>query len=117
MVMMKTHKLLHGPLRACMIQDLFDINDIEIIDAVKYHTTAKASMNLLTKIIYIADYIEPNRDFEGVDKLRKIAYEDIDEAIMVGVDWTISELIEKNSMFHPDTLHARNFLLFQKANL
>ena len=117
MIEMHTHKLLHGPLGACMAQDMFAINDIEIIDAVRYHTTAKADMSILTKIIYIADYIEPNRDFDGVDDLRKVAYDDIDDAIMLGIDWTLSELMEKNSMFHPDTVHARNFLLLQKANL
>lgn len=117
MVTMHTHKLLHGPLGACMIQDLFGINDLEIIDAVKYHTTGKAAMSLLTKIIYIADYIEPNRDFDGVDDLRKLSYEDINDAVMLGIDWTFAELMDKNSMFHPDTVHARNYLLLQKANL
>ena len=57
-------KLLHAPLGACLAQTEFGIFDAEILDAVKYHTTAKADMSLLTKIIYMADYIEPNRDFE-----------------------------------------------------
>lgn len=108
-----THKLLHGPLGACMIQDIFDIDDIEIIDAVRYHTTGKANMGILTKVLYIADYIEPNRTFEGVEELRRLSYEDIDKAIMVGVNWTFEELIEKESMFHPDTVHARNYLLLK----
>ncbi len=108
-----THKLLHGPLGACMIQDIFGIDDIEIIDAVKYHTTGKANMGVLTKVLYIADYVEPNRTFEGVDDLRRLAYEDIDKAIMVGINWTFEELMERGSMFHPDTVHARNYLLLK----
>ena len=110
----KTHKLLHGPLGACMAQDIFDIDDVEILDAVRYHTTGKANMSVLTKVLYIADYVEPNRTFEGVDDLRHLAYEDIDKAIMVGINWTFEELMEKNSMFHPDTVHARNYLLLEK---
>lgn len=111
-----THKLLHGPLGACMAQDKFSIDDIEILDAIKYHTTGKANMSLLTKIIYIADYIEPNRDFEDVDKLRKLAYEDLDAAILLGINWTFEELMERYSMFHFDTVHARNYLIMQRKN-
>ena len=59
-------KLLHAHLGACFAQTEFGIYDAEILDAIKYHTTAKADMSILTKIIYIADYIEPNRSFDGV---------------------------------------------------
>lgn len=107
-------KLLHAPLGACLAQTEFGIFDAEILDAVKYHTTAKADMSLLTKIIYMADYIEPNRDFEGVEELRKQAYQDLDEAIITGLDYTISELLSEGKMFHPDTVHARNYLILQK---
>lgn len=114
-IAMCTHKLLHGPLGACIAQKEFEIYDAEILDAIKYHTTAKANMSLLTKIIYIADYIEPNRDFDGVEELRTIAYEDIDKAILVGIDFTLDELLARGNMFHPDTVHARNWLLLHKA--
>ena len=107
-------KLLHAPLGACLAQTEFGIFDAEILDAVKYHTTAKADMSLLTKIIYMADYIEPNRDFEGVEELRKQTYQDLDEAIITGLDYTISELLSDGKMFHPDTVHARNYLILQK---
>lgn len=114
-VSMHTHKLLHGPLGACIAQHEFEIYDPEILDAIKYHTTAKANMSMLTKIIYIADYIEPNRDFEGVEELRELAYDDIDKSILVGIDFTLEELIERGSMFHPDTVHARNWLLMKNC--
>lgn len=109
------HKLLHAPLGACIAQSEFGIYDSEILDAVKYHTTAKANMNILTKILYIADYIEPNRDFDGVEELRKLAYENIDKAILLGINFTIEELLKKERMFHPDTVHARNWLLMQEV--
>lgn len=109
-----TFKLLHGVLGTYVIQSEFEIDDAEIIDAVRYHTTAKADMSLLTKIIYMADYIEPNRDFDGVEELRILAYENLDRAIMVGIEFTLSELIEKGSMLHLDTVNAYNYLLLQR---
>ncbi|MEG1442443.1 MAG: bis(5'-nucleosyl)-tetraphosphatase (symmetrical) YqeK, partial [Oscillospiraceae bacterium] len=74
-------KLLHGTLGACVAQSEFDIYDAEVLDAIRCHTTGKANMSMLAKIIYIADYIEPNRDFEGVDELRELTYKNIDKAI------------------------------------
>lgn len=115
-VAMRTHKLLHGPLGTCIAQSEFGICDADILDAIRYHTTAKADMSILTKIIYIADYIEPNRDFDGVGELRELAYKDIDEAILIGIDYTLGELLEGGNMFHPDTVHARNYLLLQKLH-
>lgn len=112
-VAMHTHKILHGPLGECIAKDKFDITDIEILDAIRYHTTAKADMRILTKIIYIADYIEPNRNFDGVEELRKMSYEDIDTAIINGINFTIAELVETGKLLHPDTIYARNFLLMQ----
>ncbi len=107
-------KLLHGPLGAHIAKSEFGICDAEILDAVRYHTTAKADMDILTKIIYIADYIEPNRSFDGVDELRKAAYEDIDKSIITGIDYTLTELLEAGRVFHPDTVYARNYLILQR---
>ena len=112
-----TPKLLHGPLGACMAQNDFGICDAEILDAIKFHTTAKADMSILTKILYIADYIEPNRDFKGVDELIELAYKNIDEAIVTGLDYTVQELVTDGFMLHPDTVHARNFLILQKRKI
>lgn len=109
-------KLLHAPLGACLAQTEFGIYDAEILDSIKYHTTAKAEMSLLTKIIYMADYIEPNRTFEGVDELRREAYEDLDSAILTGLDFTVSELLEDGKMFHPDTVHARNYIILKRMS-
>ena len=107
-------RLLHGPLGACMAQSEFDIYDPEVLDAIRYHTTGKANMSLLSKIIYIADYIEPGRDFEGVDELRELTYRDMDAAIIQGIDFTICDLIEQGKTIHPDTVHCRNDLLVRR---
>ncbi len=110
-----TPKILHGVLGACEAQSKFGIYDPEILDAVKYHTTGKGNMSMLAKIVYIADYIEPNRDFDGVDELRRLAYTNIDEAIIKGIDDTITDLIKRGLLLHPDTIHARNDLVIKRA--
>ncbi len=113
-IIKRTPRLLHGPLGACLSQAQFEVTDPEVLDAVRFHTTGKANMNLLTKIIYIADYIEPNRRFEGVEELRVLAYDSIERAIVVGIDYTIGDLIQSGLAIHPDTVHARNYLLLSK---
>ncbi|MEG2584233.1 MAG: bis(5'-nucleosyl)-tetraphosphatase (symmetrical) YqeK [Oscillospiraceae bacterium] len=104
-------KLLHGTLGACVAQSEFDIYDAEVLDAIRCHTTGKANMSMLAKIIYIADYIEPNRDFEGVDELRELTYKNIDKAIIKGINMTVADLIKRDLVFHTDTIHARNYLI------
>lgn len=110
-----TPKILHGVLGACEAQNKFGIYDPEVLDAVKYHTTGKGNMSMLAKIIYIADYIEPNRDFDGVEELRRLAYADIDEAIIKGIDETIADLLVRGLLLHPDTIHARNDLVIKRG--
>lgn len=106
--------LLHGILGAYMARSEFGIEDADIFDAVRYHTTGKANMNLLSRIIYIADFIEPNRDFDSVDELRALTYRDIDEAIIVGIDFTICDLIKRGQIVHPDTMDCRNDLIIKR---
>ncbi len=108
-------RLLHGALGACIAQSRFGIYNPEILDAIRYHTTGKANMSLLSKIIYIADYIEPNRDYQDVDMLREMTYHAIDEAMIFGIDYTIRDLLEKGKTVHPDTVHCRNDLLLHRA--
>lgn len=106
-------KLIHALLGAEYAKREFNIDDDEIYDAVRYHTTAKADMPLLTKIIYVADYIEPNRDFKGVDDIRKLAYIDLDAAILEGLDYTINQLVSQKRMLHPETVNARNYIILK----
>lgn len=69
--------------------------------AIFWHTTGKADMSLLDKILYMADYIEPNRDFEGVERLRKLAYTDLDQAMLLGVESTIEEMQQRGVLSIP----------------
>ena len=83
----KAVKLLHSKTGACIAKYVFGEPE-EVYQAIFWHTTGKADMSLLDKILYMADYIEPNRDFEGVERLRKLAYTDLDQAMLLGVEST-----------------------------
>ena len=89
----KNPKTLHALTGSLVAQRVFGENP-EVVAAIRYHTTGKPDMTLLEKIIYVADYMEPNRDFPGVEKLRELAYSDIDEALRLGLEMTL-ELLEK----------------------
>lgn len=84
-------KLLHAKTGAALARDLFNIND-RVYSAIRWHTTAKPDMTLLEKIIYMADYIEPNRDFPGVEKLRELAYNDLDAAMVLGLEMSLEDI-------------------------
>ena len=102
-------KLLHAKTGACIARAVFGEPDA-VYQAIFWHTTAKADMTTLEKILYVADYMEPNRDFEGVERLRKLAYEDLDKALLQGVEMTIREMEEKKRVIHPKTIQARDYL-------
>ncbi|WHH58421.1 bis(5'-nucleosyl)-tetraphosphatase (symmetrical) YqeK [Petroclostridium sp. X23] len=103
--------LIHGPLGAKFAQCYFGINDPEILDAIYYHTVAKEKMTLLTKIVYLADFIEPNRDYPGVEEIRRIAYDDLNDGILAGIDATIRYVLKRGKVIHPNTINARNYIL------
>lgn len=102
---LKSEKLLHAKTGALVARHIFGQPD-EVYDAIYCHTTGKADMTVLDKIIYIADYMEPNRDFPGVDKLRALAYQDLDAAVVLGCEMSIQEMEEKEREVHPNTRSA-----------
>ena len=102
-------KLLHSKTGACLARDIYGQCD-EVCGAIFWHTTGKPDMTLLEKIVYVADYMEPNRDFEGVEELRRLAYEDLDKALLLGVEMTVEEMKERHQPVHKNTLAARDWL-------
>lgn len=102
-------KLLHSKTGACMARHLFGEPD-EVYQAIFWHTTAKADMTTLEKILYVADYMEPNRDFDGVERLRRLAYEDLDKALLLGVETTVQEMRDRQLPVHSNTLQAQAWL-------
>lgn len=115
-ITLKSPQVLHGFVGAILAKEKFKIEDELVLDAVRYHTLARENMATLEKIIYIADYIEPNRDFPGVRELREITMENLDEGVLKGLENTIMFVIKKGELIHPLTIEARNFLIMQKNN-
>ena len=100
--------LLHARTGAALARERFGISD-EIYSAIRWHTTGKPDMSTLEKIIYLADYTEPTRDFEGVDKLRELSFEDLDRAMALGLEMSIEDLTERGKPIFHDTMDAYNW--------
>lgn len=107
--------LAHSKLAAASMKKEYGIDDQNIIDAVSFHTTGRAGMSLLEKIIYLADAIEPRRSYPGVEYLRKLALEDIDKACLFSLESTINYLQERNLPIDEDSLKARNYLIKRRV--
>ena len=107
-------KLLHAKTGAAVAHDIFGVKDA-VYEAIRWHTTGKPDMTLLEKVIYLADYIEPNRDFPGVERLRRAIYDDLDKGLLMGLSDTIDEMERMGNPVHHDTLEARDFLLRGEA--
>ena len=105
----QTLKLLHAKTGAAIARDVFGVDE-EIYNAILWHTTGRAGMTLLEKILYLADYIEPSRDFPGVDKLRTVCYKDLDAGLLMGLEMTIGEMNALGSPVHRATIEARDAL-------
>lgn len=106
-------QLWHAQAGAYRAERDFAIQDVEILDAIRYHTSGREHMTLLDKVVCLADYIEPGRDFPGVDRLRELAEHSLEEALLAAFDGTISMLIERRQIIFPLTLLTRNALILE----
>lgn len=102
-------KLLHAITGAAVAYADFGVSG-EVRDAIRWHTTGKADMTLLEKIIYLADYIEPTRDFCDLTELRRLAFEDLDGALLLGFTMAVEDLAKKGMPVHPNSVLARDYL-------
>jgi nicotinate-nucleotide adenylyltransferase len=88
----------------------FGVNDEDILNAIKYHTTGRKNMSLLEKIVYIADVIEPNRAFfDGLEETKQLAYNNIDKAMKYSLRHTVDFNISKKRLIHPLSLEALEY--------
>lgn len=100
----KSPFLLHGKVGGYLAEKKYKINDSDVISAIVCHTTGKPNMNLLEKIVFIADYIEPGRKrAEGLNELRKLAFIDLDEALMQILGNTLDYLKKNDYNIDPHT--------------
>ena len=98
-------KLLHSKTGAALAWGMYGQEE-EVCRAIYWHTTGKPGMTVLEKIIYIADYMEPNRDFDGVEDLRRLAYEDLDAAVLLGLEMSAADLTRRGLVVHSNTQGA-----------
>lgn len=104
-------ELWHAPVGAYLVEREVGITDADILQAITYHTSGHEQMTMLDKVIYVADYIEPGRKFPGVEEARKLAREDLNQALLYALKHTIQFLMEKNQTIYPLTFQTYNAVI------
>lgn len=107
----KERALVHAYLGAAVAYKDYSIEDHEILEAIYYHTTARANMTPLEKLIYLADMTEPGREIEQSKEIRRLVEIDVDEALIYAIGCSIKHVIRKGTLIHPDSVHALNYLI------
>ena len=110
----KYPRTLHALTGSMVAERIFGENEA-VVSAIRSHTTGKADMNLLETIIYVADYMEPNRSFPGVEKLRELAFSDLTAALKLGLEMTLEHLKEQGNEVSPESREALDWLNRQEA--
>ena len=106
---------MHAQAGAIFAKEIGGVKDEETLNAIRYHTTGRKGMGLLEKIIFMADYIEDGRVFEGVERVRRLAFKDLDLAMLKALDLSMIHLIRKGSYIMPLSLDTRNDFLEKTA--
>lgn len=102
-------KIMHGPCGAIVAKNEYEIEDQDILNAIANHTCGRPDMSLLEKIVFVADAIEPGRDFEGVDILRRTAKRDIDLAVLMSLEGTRQKIEEEDGIWHEGSKAALEY--------
>ena len=114
---LKEPALVHAFLGAAVAYRDYGVTDKEILDAIFYHTTARANMTNLEKLIYLADMIEPGRTMPQAEEVRRLVETNLDDALIYAIDCSIKHVIKKGRLIHPDSIHARNYLVERRDEL
>ncbi|WP_210469122.1 bis(5'-nucleosyl)-tetraphosphatase (symmetrical) YqeK [Sporosarcina sp. 6E9] len=102
------HELWHASVGAIIAEREFNVTDTEVLNAVKYHTTGRAGMSKVEKIIYVADMTEPGRNFPGVVQLQELATNSLDEAMGACIQQSVQFLVTKGVPVFPDSIDCYN---------
>lgn len=108
--------LLHAKLGAYYAREKYGVTDEEILDGILYHTTGAAGMSELAKVVFLADMIEPGRDFPGVEELRKAARKNLDKAMLMAYSNTMRYLLDGGLLIHPHCIDGYNELIMKQKN-
>ena len=107
---MDNANLSHSKVAAEIMKRDYGIEDEDMINAVSFHTTGRAGMSRLEKIIFLADAIEPGRNYPSVEETRRLAYIDLDKACISSLERTVEYIRGKGEYLDPDTVNALNYL-------
>ncbi|MFA4904956.1 MAG: bis(5'-nucleosyl)-tetraphosphatase (symmetrical) YqeK [Candidatus Margulisiibacteriota bacterium] len=107
-------KLLHARLSAAIARDQFGIDDPDVLKAIESHTVGRPNMSTLEKVVYLADHIESDRAYSGVEKVRELAEKDLDRAILASIGKMIAHLVEQDLPIFEGTILTRNWLLINR---
>lgn len=108
--------LLHGPVAAGLLAERGLVTDPAVLQAIAVHTTGRAGMSLLEKVIFLADYVEPGRSFPGVEAIRATAVRDLDSAVLQALESTLIYVMQRGWLIHPASVDARNWLLQERLH-
>ena len=111
----KSTKLWHGISGSVYIRDILKITDEDILNAVRYHTTGRAGMSLLEKIIFIADFTSAERDYNGIKTMRKKAGKSLEKAMLYGLQFILKDLSKRAMIIHPDALACYNEIVINNS--
>lgn len=107
-------KIWHAYVGAEMAKDIFQIDNFEILNAIKYHSTASSKLSLIGKVVYIADKIEPNRKSVKKKKIWEMVWKDVDLTMLELLNQELKHLIKEKLAIHPDTVDARNKIIIDR---
>ncbi len=120
-IMLWEPALLHAPVGAWLLEHELGLQDQEVLDAVRQHTTGSGKMGLLSRIVYLADFIEPNRRFGGVEIIRNLALKQgqLEQALLASIEMTIFSVLQKGRLLHDASIAFRNsiILFLREKNL
>ena len=108
-------KLWHGISGSVYIKNHLDIDDEDILNAICYHTTGRAGMSLLEKIIFVADFTSEERTYKGVATMRKKSRKSLEDAMLYGFKFTFSDLSSRELAIHPDELACYNEIVLNNS--
>lgn len=106
-------ELWHAHVGAYAAATEYGVNDEDVLNAIRYHTSGRDGMSKLEMVVCLADYMEPGRSFPGVDKIRELAEHSLERALIAGFDTTIAHLLEKGKRIDPQSVLARNDLIMR----
>lgn len=116
-VQLNAPKLWHGISGSVYVRDKLGVDDEDILNAIRYHTTGRANMSLLEKIIFVADFTSEERTYSGVSTMRKKTKKSLEEAMLYGFKFTFTDLTKRELAIHPDELACYNQIVLQKLSL